>query len=500
MAPSVYRETELRIQKALASVDPTKKANLKKLAREYDVPYNRLMNRAKGRNSRSDRPASNRKLTDAQELALCHYLDGLARMGLCIRLSMVAGCANSILAEDHTGTPPPPQLGENWVGRFLIRHPEHSICKARTPAVDKDSPVVHQPRDIANWYQRLGKVIKDHNIRPGDIYNFGGIRFRAGVGRRQWVITRDPSEVPFSGHSSTREGFTLLEAICGDGTAIPPMLIIAAQKHLQSWYDFLKCHYRVAVSDSGHTNDQLAYEWLVHFDQFTSARAGSSSSSYRLLLFNGHFPHCTCEFLSFCKDKNIIPFCIPAHTTHLLQPLDVILNALINNNNSDDPQALNQMTSSGEGELTSSRFVDQLKYLHDPLFTSESIEEGFREAGINPLDSEMAVQRQLLREPSPAAESDHSDASSRISTEETIRQLENHSNKQSSLSLEKRLDLLLRGSLAVAHLAEQVKKDIKQLEEGCRSRHTLCQRTVEQNGILHDGDSDEVARKRRRRD
>ena len=44
---------------------------------------------------------------------------------------------------------------------------------------------------------------------------------------------------------------------------------------------------------------------------------------HRLLILNGHGSHGTPEFDAFCKEKNIITLCIPAHSSHLLQPLDV---------------------------------------------------------------------------------------------------------------------------------------------------------------------------------
>ncbi len=35
--------------------------------------------------------------------------------------------------------------------------------------------------------------------------------------------------------------------------------------------------------------------------------------------------HCTLDFIRFCEEHKIIPFCLLLHTTHLLQPLDVVL-------------------------------------------------------------------------------------------------------------------------------------------------------------------------------
>jgi len=49
-------------------------------------------------------------------------------------------------------------------------------------------------------------------------------------------------------------------------------------------------------------------------------RAGSG---FCLLLLDGHGSHFNWEFFDFCLSNKIIPLCLPAHSTHLLQPLDV---------------------------------------------------------------------------------------------------------------------------------------------------------------------------------
>lgn len=80
--------------------------------------------------------------------------------------------------------------------------------------------------------------------------------------------------------------------------------------------------YLFGLSDIGYSNDELAAQWIKHFNRFIAPR---QQGVYRLLLFDGHESHTTYEFLSFCDMKKIIPFSLPPHTTHFLQPLDVTL-------------------------------------------------------------------------------------------------------------------------------------------------------------------------------
>lgn len=76
----------------------------------------------------------------------------------------------------------------------------------------------------------------------------------------------------------------------------------------------------VAVSDNGWTTDVLGLQWLQHFERHTASR---TQAAYRLLIVDGHSSHATPEFDQYCTEHKIVTLCMPAHSSHLLQPLDV---------------------------------------------------------------------------------------------------------------------------------------------------------------------------------
>ena len=42
-----------------------------------------------------------------------------------------------------------------------------------------------------------------------------------------------------------------------------------------------------------------------------------------MLVLDGHESHESAEFQEYCKAHNIIPLCLPPHSSHLTQPLDI---------------------------------------------------------------------------------------------------------------------------------------------------------------------------------
>jgi hypothetical protein len=58
------------------------------------------------------------------------------------------------------------------------------------------------------------------------------------------------------------------------------------------------------------------------FNRYTKAKA---RRRWRLLLLDGHGSHITADFIDFCDANSILLAIFPPHSTHSLQPLDVVL-------------------------------------------------------------------------------------------------------------------------------------------------------------------------------
>ena len=101
------------------------------------------------------------------------------------------------------------------------------------------------------------------------------------------------------------------------------MIIFAGKVHISTWYDEkqLPPDWIIGLSDTRWINDELGMIWLRDvFDKHTYHR---TIGRYRLLIINGHGSHLTAEFHRFCDDNLIILLCKPAHSSHLLQPLNI---------------------------------------------------------------------------------------------------------------------------------------------------------------------------------
>jgi hypothetical protein len=128
-------------------------------------------------------------------------------------------------------------------------------------------------------------------------------------------------------HPGNRDWVTTIESINASGWCLPPFVILSAKLHEASWYQHLPLDWVVAVCDNGWVTDELGVEWVKQFDRHKVSR---TRGVYRLLILDGHSSHATPEFDQYCPENNIITLCMPPHTSHLLQPLDVSCFSLLN--------------------------------------------------------------------------------------------------------------------------------------------------------------------------
>ena len=80
----------------------------------------------------------------------------------------------------------------------------------------------------------------------------------------------------------------------------------------------------IALSKTGWTDNELGLAWLKNcFEPGTLRYDDNGKRRSRILIFDGHASHISTEAIRFCIKTDIIALCLPRHSTHLLQPLDV---------------------------------------------------------------------------------------------------------------------------------------------------------------------------------
>ena len=268
-------------------------------------------------------------------------------------------------------------------------------------AKDRQRILQEDPEVISAWFELVRETKAKYGVLDDDIHNFDETGFQMGVIGSMKVVTGSERRTrPNLIQPGDREWVTVIQSICAAGYAIPPF-IYKGRVHISAWYEERNIPYdwKLSVSENGWTNNQLGLEWLKHFDQHTKSR---QKGSYRLLILDGHESHLNQDFKDYCLVRKILTLCMPAHSSHVLQPLDVVCFSPLKLKYS---QRVRGLASRRVFHINKEGFLPAFKDAFFDAFTYESCKKAFEAAGLVPINAQRVLDRLevRLRTPPPAA-------------------------------------------------------------------------------------------------
>ncbi|KAJ3534342.1 hypothetical protein NM208_g7577 [Fusarium decemcellulare] len=481
--------TEARILLALQALQNDPKLSLRRAAEIYDIRRMKLWRRQQGIQSRRDTIQKSRRLSDLEEQILIHFILDLDSRGFPPRLRGVKDMADQLLADRDA-----PPVGQRWAHNFVKRHPDLKTRFFRK--YDYQRAKCEDPAIIRNWFTLVANTISKYGIRSDDIYNFDETGFLMGMIASGMVVTgAERRSKPKSVQPGNREWITVIQAINAEGWAIQPFIIGAGQYHLANWYQDsnLPGDWAIATTQNGWTDNETGLEWLKHFDRCTSNR---SVGSYRLLILDGHESHHSIDFERYCEENKIIRLCMPPHSSHLLQPLDVgCFNVL----KQAYGREIERLIRCSITHVSKTEFFPAFHAVHEATMTERNIRGAFKGAGLVPLDPENVISKLdvQLRTPTPVEETAEPSTPWVSRTPKTVleagsqseyleRRIRRH-HSSSPESILEALQSLAKGTKAVMHKVALLAAENKDLREAnvILSRRRRAKRTrLQKRGVM----------------
>jgi hypothetical protein len=425
-------------------------------------------------------------LTKIEEEVVVEHILELDSRGFAPRLSDVADMANSLRAERNLG-----HVGLNWPSTFIKRQPKLKTKFNRK--YDYKRALCEDPKTIGAWFSLVTNMKAKYGIQDTDMYNFDETGFMMGQITTGAVVTASERRGrPKAIQPGNREWATVIQGINATGWAIPPFIILKARHHLSSWYKDgnIPQDWVVGVSENGWTTNELGLAWLKHFNGHTKKKV---VSSHRLLIIDGHESHNSLDFQKYCKENKIITLCMPPHSSHLLQPLDVGCFAPLKQAYGRQVEALIRGQTS---HITKQEFLPCFKRAFDAAITPSNIQGGFRGAGLVPFDPDrviLALDVQL-RTPSPPLHNNEPWQSQtphntlELGSQSTLvkARIQTHGSS-SPASLAEHFEHLAKGAAAIAHKLVLAQKEIAELRaanEAATRRKSHKKKQVQAEGTL----------------
>lgn len=177
------------------------------------------------------------------------------------------------------------------------------------------------------------------------------------------------------------EWVKVIQGVNSQGWIVPPFVIVAGRNHLSSWYQNsgFPPDWVISVTDIGWTTNEKGVYWICHFEKHTRPQ---TVGSYRLSILDGHESQHSEEFEEYCKGNNIITLCMPPHSSHILQPLDIGCFGPLKK---ACGRHIEDMMRAHITHITKDDFFPAFRNAFSAAMTESNIQGGFRGAGLVPI-------------------------------------------------------------------------------------------------------------------
>ena len=136
------------------------------------------------------------------------------------------------------------------------------------------------------------------------------------------VLARRGARVVYEvGGGSGREFVTVLGCGAADGTKLPPFVVYKAKNLWRRWTKGGPAGTMYSVSDSRWMEEANFFSWFQRL--FIPSVAHLLESGPVILFIDRHGSHIGYNLVTYARKEGVVLMCLPPHTSHVLQPLDV---------------------------------------------------------------------------------------------------------------------------------------------------------------------------------
>ena len=287
-------------------------ARLGKL-QKFSVSKSTLHDRISGKVIHGTCSGPERYLTDTEENSLVKFLHKCCSIGFARSKKQVMALVNETVQKKGKAR----AVSSGWWESFRKRHPDLVLRTAEPLSYVR--AVCTSDEILDTYFDMLKATLTDNGLlgKPVQIFNMG----ETGMS-----LDPNPSSViapvRYKHVSCMRNGdktqITVVACCNASGSVIPP-LVVFDRKFLKPEYT----HGEVpgtayALSDSGWINAKIFDDWFHnHFLCYAPPVRPI------LLMLDGHSSHYNPSVIEAAVEEGVIIFCLPPHTTHLTQPLDM---------------------------------------------------------------------------------------------------------------------------------------------------------------------------------
>jgi hypothetical protein len=321
-----------------------------------------------------------------------------------------------------------------------------------------------------------------------------------GVCTNSQVIAQAGKRKAYVKTPGDREWVSIIETVSATGQKLRCMVIFKGKSLQTTWFpsDTVP-DWWYTTSENGWTSIEIGSQWL---QRIFIPDTQPDGNRWRMLILDGHGSHVDIEFMWLCRQHRIWILYLPAHASHVLQPLDLAPFGVTKSRYRGRIKALS--TIDDAAPVKKERFILSYHHAREEGLSERIIRAGWKATGLCPYNPYQVLRSSQVSErpvtpPPPAQPLYLGDQSfSTPQKAQDIYQAQQLLLRSESLSRSTRLVLGKAGkaiSLANAHSAQlqaenqRLKSQLEQLQ----STHTRKRVKVDQNDRFNNVESIKAA-------
>ena len=337
-------------------------------------------------------------LSEDQESRLVNYLLWRSKIGIGVPPKDVPMIVKEVLDDAVSKgyiIPEDKKFKDNkpssqWIYNLMKRHPQLSRRLPENLGFQRRRVTEEV---IRAWFSDFENFLQaEHNLvasefmseeNGGRIFNCdeSGFALQGNAGKMCKVLAEKGAKNVHTINTDTKEQITVLCTVSAAGIYEKPLVIFPG-KRVPNYHisDDIADGYNLSHTDKGWISSEVFFEWLANIF-FPSVQ---NKATFPIILFvDGHKSHVNLSVSEFCRDHDIILYCLPAHSSHALQPLDVACFGPIKRKWNDK---LSEFRSKNNVPMNKAHFFSVFHAMWDEMKGTDHGVGGFRKSGLVPFN------------------------------------------------------------------------------------------------------------------
>jgi len=207
--------------------------------------------------------------------------------------------------------------GNSWLRGFLARHPS-LVTRCPEPTSIQRAIGFNAPSKQA-FFRLYGEELQKNSFTPDKVFNIDESGLTVVHKPGKVLAQKGEKQVGKITSGEKGETMTIVCAMSATGIFVPPMLIFKRKRMTELLLRGSPAGSIGACSVNGWIGSALYVRWLNHFIHHVKA----STANKVLLVIDGHCSHKSLEAVELARKRGVTMICLPPHTTHRMQPLDL---------------------------------------------------------------------------------------------------------------------------------------------------------------------------------